>query len=456
MLRHAVAVADSFIADLRQREFARLDAENVAYLDYAGAALYADSQISRHAARLGRLVLGNPHSEHGSSLATTAVIDRVRRRVLRHFDAGDDYVVCLTANASAAIKLVAEAYPFGPTTPFVLAADNHNSVNGIREYARRGGACVHHLLLADDLQLDDPEALLADFAAGAGRAFRSGRPLLAFPAQSNFSGILHPLSLVKVAQSAGYRVLLDAAAFVPSHPLSLREHPADFVAISFYKMFGYPTGVGALLARHDALATLRRPWFSGGTVDYASVQLERHQLRPSYAAFEDGTSNFLDLAAIEDGFAFVEHIGLARIEAHASELALALAEGLRGLRHRSGAPLVRLYGSGGPRGATVTFNVLDRDGRPVPFVRVERRANRAGVHLRGGCFCNPGAAEAAFGFDASAMARALDELGGDFSIPRLQQCMGPDVAVGAVRASLGVANNRRDVERCVEVIESFR
>jgi selenocysteine lyase/cysteine desulfurase len=76
--------------------------------------------------------------------------------------------------------------------------------------------------------------------------------------------------------------------------------------------------------------------------------------------------------------------------------------------------------------------------------------------VRGGCFCNPGAAEAAFGFDKSVMARALDRLGGDFSIPRLQQCMGPDIAVGAVRASLGAANNRRDVERCVDVIESFR
>jgi selenocysteine lyase/cysteine desulfurase len=456
MLRHAVAVADSFMADLRQREFARLDAENIAYLDYGGAALYADSQVSRHAARLGRAVLGNPHSEHGSSLATTAIIDRVRRRVMDFFDAGDDYAVCFTANASAAIKLVAEAYPFGPGTPFVLATDNHNSVNGVREYARRGGACVHYLLLGGDLRLDDPETLLADLSAGAGPAFRSPRPLLAFPAQSNFSGILHRLALVNSAQSLGYRVLLDAAAFVPSHSLSLRAHPADFVAISFYKMFGYPTGVGALIARREALGTLRRPWFAGGTVDYASVGLERHQLRPSHAAFEDGTPNFLDLAAIEEGFAFVERIGLARIEAHTSDLAQALAAGLAALRHESGAPLVRFYGAAGPRGATVTFNVLDRDGRPVPFDRVERRANRAGVHVRGGCFCNPGAAEAAFGFENSVMARALDRLGDDFSIPRLQQCMGPDVAVGAVRASLGVANNRRDVERCVDLIESFR
>ena len=453
MLTRAVAVADPAFADLRRQEFARLDAEGVAYLDYGGAALYGDSQITAHAARLGRAVLGNPHSENGSSLASSAIIDRVRTRVLRFFDAGDDYVVCFTANASAAIKLVAEAYPFGPDAPLVLTADNHNSVNGIREYARRAAARVEYLPVASDLRLDNPErrlALALPEDAGGG-----GDPLFAFPAQSNFSGVHHPLSLIDTAHGLGYRVLLDAAAFVPAHALSLRAHPADFVAISFYKMFGYPTGVGALIARRDALAVLRRPWFAGGTVDYASVQLERHQLRPLHEGFEDGTPNFLDVAAIQDGFSFIERIGLRRIEAYTSDLAQTLVDGLLSLRHTTGEPLARVYGLGGERGATVAFNVLGSDGRPVPYGLVEHRANSAGVHLRGGCFCNPGAAEAAFGFDAAEMTRCLDALGSDFSIPRLRRCLGPGVAVGAVRASIGLANDRRDIDRCLDVVASF-
>src|SRR5205807_1605049 len=154
-------------------------------------------------------------------------------------------------------------------------------------------------------------------------------------------------------------VLLDAAAFVPAHALSLRAHPADFVAISFYKMFGYPTGVGALIARRDALAMLQRPWFAGGTVEYASVQLERHRLRPLHEAFEDGTPNFLDLPAIEDGLSFIERVGLGRIAAHTSGLAHALVDGLTTLRHATGEPLARLYGPREERGATVAFNVLD-------------------------------------------------------------------------------------------------
>ena len=46
-----------------------------------------------------------------------------------------------------------------------------------------------------------------------------------------------------------WRVLLDAAAFAPTQPLDLTAFPADFVAVSFYKMMGYPTGLGAMLVR---------------------------------------------------------------------------------------------------------------------------------------------------------------------------------------------------------------
>ena len=64
----------------------------------------------------------------------------------------------------------------------------------------------------------------------------------------------------------------SCAAFVPTNRLDLHRWKPDFVPLSFYKMFGYPTGAGALLARKSALAKLRRPWYAGGTITIASVQ----------------------------------------------------------------------------------------------------------------------------------------------------------------------------------------
>ena len=61
--------------------------------------------------------------------------------------------------------------------------------------------------------------------------------------------------------------MLDAAALAPTSTISLAETPVDAMAVSFYKMFGFPTGVGALVVREEFLARLHRPWFAGGTVD---------------------------------------------------------------------------------------------------------------------------------------------------------------------------------------------
>lgn len=227
MLSAAAVEKRTFFDDMRDREFSRLDAQQHAYLDYAGSALYGESQLRAHHAILRAGLFGNPHSDSAPSRASTEIIDAARRMVLRFFDVDETtHDVCFTANTSAAIKLVAEGYAFGPESGCFLAADNHNSVNGIREYARRAGARVRYLPLDAELRLFEPDVVLAEESLHGGG-------LVAFPAQSNFSGVQHPLDLVTNARALGFDVLLDVAAFVPSHAFSLRRCPADFVALSF-------------------------------------------------------------------------------------------------------------------------------------------------------------------------------------------------------------------------------
>ncbi len=446
--------ADPDFRELRAREFARLDANGHAYLDHTGAALYPDSLVRSHAAMLRDAVLGNPHADSPASLCSSALIAEARARVLRHFDADPaEYDVCFTANASAAARLVAESYPFAPAIPLVLSADNHNSVNGIREYARRAGAPLHCIPLDANLRLLDPAAALRSLSG-----LHDAGGLFAYPAQSNFSGVRHSLRLVRVARELGFRVLLDSAAYVPTNALSLREVPADFVIVSLYKMFGFPTGIGALIARHESLAGLRRPWFAGGTVEYVSVQCDTHLMRRGAEGFEDGTANFLGLPAVTAGLEFLETIGMGRITEHVATLTALLIDRLRKLRHQDGAPMIRVYGPVElrSRGGTVAFNVVDEHGATVPFPVVEARARAALVSVRGGCFCNPGASEAAFGFPAERAARCLERTAREgFSIPRFADCM-TGYAVGAIRASLGISSNEHDVLRLVSVLGDMR
>ena len=89
--------------------------------------------------------------------------------------------------------------------------------------------------------------------------------------QSNVSNSKSPLHMITRSASLGYHTMMDAAALAPTCIFSLSEFPVDAMAISFYKMFGYPTGVGALIVKKSFLKQLRRPWFAGGTVDFVQA-----------------------------------------------------------------------------------------------------------------------------------------------------------------------------------------
>lgn len=436
---------------IRAREYPHLDAEGRVYLDYTGSGLPARRQLTAAAGRLLGGVYGNPHTESPASAVSTELVNAARARVLRHLNAApEEYAVVFTQNATGACRLVGEAYAFEPDSRLVLTFDNHNSVNGLREFARSGGATVEYVPLRPDLRLDRvalEEALAMD---------RPGRRLFAYPAQSNFSGVRHPLELVELAQARGYEVLLDAAAYLPTNSLDLSAHRPEYVPVSFYKMFGYPTGVGALVVRRDALRRLARPWFSGGTIWGVSVRGDWHRLAGDETAFEDGTLNFLAIPDVSVGLDWLAEVGVDRVRERVRCLAEWLVRGLTGLTHSDGRPLAEVYGplAGADRGATVVFNLLDPAGRWVDERAVARDASRAGISVRTGCFCNPGAAEVAFELGA-------DELDSEmfhrrpYTLEEYLKLVGMDTG-GAVRVSLGLPSDLGDVEALLRFAAGYR
>jgi selenocysteine lyase/cysteine desulfurase len=445
----------SVLDALRATDYARLDASGHVYLDYTGGSLYAESQIRGHMALLAGGVYGNPHSASATSMVTTELVERTRGAILDWFNARGRYSCIFTLNATGALKHVAESYPFGPGSRLLLAADNHNSVNGIRAFARARGAELEYAPLTfPELRLDR-EALGACLAAGD----RRGSRLFAFPAQSNFSGVCHPLTLVEEAHAHGWDVLLDAAAFVPTHRLDLAEIEPDFVCVSFYKMFGYPTGVGCLLVRDAALPKLARPWFAGGTVNFATVHGLAQILAPREAGFEDGTLNYLAIPAVELGLRHLASVGIDTIETRVRCLTGWLLEHLVDLRHSNGRPMVRLYGplTTVMRGGIVTMNFYDPDGHLLDYRRVEELAGQEGISLRTGCFCNPGPGETAEGITDEDVAAAL-EATTEMTLPRFLQVITHrgGKSAGAIRVSFGIASNLADAERFLAFARSLR
>ena len=434
------------IDELRSREYARLDAGEHVYLDYTGGGLYAESQIHEHEVLLGENVFGNPHSSNPTSQTATRLVEGTRRHVLRFFNASpDEYDVIFTQNASGALKLVGESYPFATGSHYLLTFDNHNSVNGIREFAHARGAKVTYIPLGLPDMRVDPAQLEYHLAAARG----AGSDLFAYPAQSNFSSVLHPLEWIDRAHARGWDVLLDAAAFVPTNRLDLGEVKPDFVPISFYKMFGYPTGVGALIIRKPALAKLHRPWFAGGTITVASVQGNKFYLAEGHTAFEDGTLDYLSIPAVDIGLRHLESIGYPVIHERVRCLTGCMIDNLTQMEHSTGESLVRLYGptTMERRGGAITVNFFDKHGRAIDHRTIEDEANAVNISLRTGCFCNPGAGEIALGISRVELDVCFTQPGHEtrLSLDAFRLCIDGKNS-GAVRMSVGLMTNFNDVQ----------
>ena len=422
------------------------------YLDYTGGGLFASSQLREHMALLESDVFGNPHSINPTSAASTRLVERARDYVLEFWGASpEEYVAIFTPNATGALRLVGEAYPFRAGDRFLLTFDNHNSVNGIREFAHaRRAETTYVPSVAPELRVDP--GLLPRYLTDTRDEHHN---LLAFPAQSNFSGVQHPLEWIEQAHDRGWDVLLDAAAFVPTNRLDLSRWHPDFVAVSFYKMFGWPTGVGCLLARREALAKLERPWFSGGTIVAAFIQRQYYQSAPGAAHFEDGTLNYLNLPAVEIGLRLLDRVRIDMIHARVSALGAWLLDALGTLEHSDGSPAATIYGprSWQGRGATIAFNFLHPDGRVVDERYVDRVARAHNISLRTGCFCNPGAGEVAFTISRETL------FGGEFGEGMILDDYVREIGLpsgGAIRASLGLASNFPDVYRFARFADEFR
>ena len=386
-----------------------------------------------------------------------ALVDRARQFVLSYFNASPkEYVVIFTPNASGALKLVGESYPFVQGGQYLLTFDNHNSVNGIREFAHAKGAAITYV------PLEPPDLLVNEaMCTACWPQSPPGQPsLFAYPAQSNVSGVQHPLDWIAHAQSLDWDVLLDCAAFAPTNRLDLSVWHPDFVPLSFYKMFGYPTGIGCLLARKSALAKLRRPWFAGGTITLSSVLAADatgfgFYLTPGEEGFEDGTINYLMLPAVEIGLRYLETIGIETIHERVRCLTGWLLEQLLALRHSNGQPVVQIYGpiTTERRGGTIAFNFCDPSGTVLDCYAIQEDANQHRLSVRSGCFCNPGVREIALGLAREDLASVFRQKGRMTYEQFLHVIDGRKQ--GALRVSVGLATNFSDVYHFLQFAQTI-
>lgn len=273
------------------------------YLESAGSSLYPQSMITAVNKDLETNLYLNPHSDK----YTRDCIEQIRCLILKHFNTdSSNYTVIFTSGCTQSLKLVAESFNFSSNRgddasncgSFVYLQDNHTSVIGMREIAKQKASSIVNIPHNDFLM-----ALGEDYIAPRKDKFNiGGNTLLVYPAQSNFNGYKYPINCMDKIRdgcfnnyimkqlckiNCNWHILLDAAAYVSTSQLDLSKHEPDFVALSFYKIFGFPTGLGALLVRNSSEAVLdKKKYFGGGTVDVVlssePFQVKRTNLSDRY------------------------------------------------------------------------------------------------------------------------------------------------------------------------------
>lgn len=347
-----------------------------------------------------------------------------------------------TSGSTASLKLVGECFQFGDDGSFYYLSDSHTSVLGLREIVQTKKIIP---VLRTEMEHLKPE----------------GKSLIAFPAQCNYNGHKFSLNLIKkFHENENNFVLLDAAAFVASNYLNLSHYHPDFVCLSFYKIFGYPTGLGALLVSKRGIEQLDKKYYGGGTVKIALTRENWHSKRDLiHEKFEDGTISYLSIISLQSCFKFMENLlganFIERISQHVFNLGRYLYSKLKILKHSNQQPVACLYHDTNfndieAQGGIVNFNLQHDDGSYVGFAEFSCIASLHNFIIRTGCFCNPGSCQ-------TYLKLSNDKLMAHFEAGHVcgdENDLFNGVPTGSIRLSFGYMNTSNEIDKFVEMIEA--
>jgi cysteine desulfurase/selenocysteine lyase len=255
--------------------------------------------------------------------------------------------------------------------------------------------------LAGEICLNDLKSMVSDKTK-----------LLAITHMSNALGSINPVKeMTAIAHSVGAKVLVDGAQATPHMTVDVEDIDCDFYALSGHKMYG-PTGIGVLYAK-EALLEAMPPYQGGGDMIY-SVTFEKTEYNVLPYKFEAGTPHIAGAIGLAAAIKFLQSIGLKHIAAYEAEL---LAYATAKLLQIEGLTII---GQAEHKGGVLSFII---DGiHPHDMATL---MDQDGVAVRAGHHC---------------------------AMPVMQHFNVP----ATIRASMGVYNNRDDIDRLVTSIEEAK
>jgi cysteine desulfurase / selenocysteine lyase len=338
-----------------------------------------------------------------------AAYEQARERVAT-FVGGQARTTIFTKNATEAINLV--AYSWGRANVnagdavLITQMEHHANLVPWQVLCRERGAELRYLEVDAQGELS-LEQLDAELARGDVR-------LVAFAHVSNVLGTINPVAeMTARIRAAGAVSLIDGAQAVPQLPVDVEHIGADFYAWTGHKALG-PTGIGVLHGREELLEQMQ-PFLTGGDM-IASVDFQETTWNELPYKFEAGTPPISEAVGLGAAVEYLSALGMENVREHERALTAYMLERL------AEVPGLRVVGPPGAerRGGLASFTI-----EGIHPHDIAELVDRGGVCIRAGHHC----------------------------AQPLMRCLG----VGATaRASVGVYNDRADIDALIDALQAGR
>ena len=335
---------------------------------------------------------------HTLAVRATEMYEAAREKVARFINAAHTHEVIFTRGTTESINLVASSFGEAFIQPgdeiIVSQLEHHSNYVPWFELCQRKGARFRVIPFTPTGELD--LAVLQSM-------FTEKTRLLALNQVSNSLGTVNPLEvIIPLAHAAGVPVLVDAAQSVQH--LAARDVQAldaDFYAFSGHKMYA-PMGIGVLYAKESWLEKLPPYQFGGEMIDQVSSTRVTFTQLPH--KFEAGTPNVEGAVGLGAAVDYLNQFDPLELQAYEEDLLAYGSEQLRAI------PGLTLYGNPKHRSSILPFNV-----EGIQHYDMGILLDTQGIAVRTGQHCT-------------------------------QPIMDALSITGTVRASLGLYNNREDID----------
>ena len=344
---------------------------------------------------------------HTLSHRATDAYEGARDKLAGFINANSRAEIVLTSGTTESVNLVAQSFArprLGSGDEILIThLEHHSNIVPWQLVSEQTGAELVVAAINDrgEVDLDALRGLMNERTR-----------LLAVGHVSNALGTVLPVTeICAMASSLDIPVLVDGAQGVPHLPVDVQALGCDFYAFSGHKMFG-PTGTGVLWGR-EALLDAMPPYKGGGDM-ILEVRFDKTVFNELPYKFEAGTPNIAGVIGLGAAVDYLTSIGMDKVCAHETSVHAYLVEQLGQLEG------IRLIGSAADKASVQSFMLDDIHPHDLGTI-----LDHQGVAIRTGHHC---------------------------AMPVMERYGLP----GTARASLGLYNDRSDVDRLITALRKAR